>query len=44
MEQMQWKTAVYEVQKCIHFSPKVASNGKYLKRDHVTHLKILEMD
>ena len=28
----------YEVQKCINFSAKVASNGKYLKRDHVTPL------
>ena len=29
---------LYEVQKCINFSAKVASNGKYLKRDHVTPL------
>ena len=28
----------YEVQKCINFAVKVASNGKYLKRDHVTPL------
>ena len=28
----------YEVQKCINFALKVASNGKYLKRDHVTTL------
>ena len=28
----------YEMQKCINFSAKVASNGKYLKRDHVTPL------
>ena len=28
----------YEVQKCINFTAKVASNGKYLKRDHVTPL------
>ena len=28
----------YEVQKCVNFSAKVASNGKYLKRDHVTQL------
>ena len=28
----------YEVQKCINFAAKVASNGKYLKRDHVTPL------
>ena len=28
----------YEVQKCINFDAKVASNGKYLKRDHVTPL------
>ena len=28
----------YEVQKCINFAAKVASNGKYLKRDHVTRL------
>ena len=35
---MQWKTPVYEVQKCINFAAKVASNGKYLKRDHVTPL------
>ena len=27
-----------EVQKCINFSAKVASNGKYLKRDYVTPL------
>ena len=27
-----------EVQKCINFAAKVASNGKYLKRDHVTPL------
>ena len=27
----------YEVQKCINFAAKVASNMKYLKRDHVTH-------
>ena len=27
----------YEVHKCINFPAKVASNGKYLKRDHVTH-------
>ena len=26
----------YEVQKCINFAAKVLSNGKYLKRDHVT--------
>ena len=28
----------YEVQKCINFAAKVASNWKYLKRDHVTPL------
>ena len=28
----------YDVQKCINFAAKVASNGKYLKRDHVTSL------
>ena len=28
----------YEVQKCINFAAKVSSNGKYLKRDHVTPL------
>ena len=28
----------YEVQKCINFAAKVASNGKYLKRDHLTPL------
>ena len=28
----------HEVQKCINFAEKVASNGKYLKRDHVTQL------
>ena len=28
----------YEVQKCINFAAKVASNGKYLKRDNVTPL------
>ena len=28
----------YEVQKCINFAAKAASNGKYLKRDHVTPL------
>ena len=28
----------YEVQKCINFAAKVTSNGKYLKRDHVTPL------
>ena len=28
----------YEVQKCVNFAAKVASNGKYLKRDHVTPL------
>ena len=28
----------YEVQKCINFAAKVASNEKYLKRDHVTPL------
>ena len=28
----------YEVQKCINFATKVASNGKYLKRDNVTPL------
>ena len=28
----------YEVQKCINFAAKVASNRKYLKRDHVTSL------
>ena len=28
----------YEIQKCINFVAKVASNGKYLKRDHVTPL------
>ena len=28
----------YEVQKCINFAAKVASNAKYLKRDHVTPL------
>ena len=28
----------YEVQKCINFAAKVASKGKYLKRDHVTPL------
>ena len=28
----------YEVQKCINFAAKIASNGKYLKRDHVTPL------
>ena len=28
----------YEVQKCINFAAKVVSNGKYLKRDHVTPL------
>ena len=27
-----------EVQKCINFAAKVASNGKYLKRDHVAPL------
>ena len=34
---MQWKLQ-YEVQKCINFAAKVARNGKYLKRDHVTQL------
>ena len=28
----------YEVQKCVNFAAKVASNGKYVKRDHVTPL------
>ena len=28
----------YEVQKCINLAATVASNGKYLKRDHVTPL------
>ena len=28
----------HEVQKCINFAAKVASNFKYLKRDHVTPL------
>ena len=28
----------YEVEKCINFAAKVASNGKYLKSDHVTPL------
>ena len=28
----------YEVQKSINFAAKVASNGKYLKRDHITPL------
>ena len=28
----------HEEQKCINFAAKVASNGKYLKRDHVTPL------
>ena len=28
----------YGVQKCINFAAKVASNGKYLKRDHITPL------
>ena len=28
----------HEVQKCINIAAKVASNGKYLKRDHVTPL------
>ena len=28
----------YEVQKCINFAAKVASNGKYVKRDQVTPL------
>ena len=28
----------YEAQKSINFVAKVASNGKYLKRDHVTQL------
>ena len=28
----------HEVQKCINFAAKVASNGKYLKREHVTPL------
>ena len=28
----------HEVQKCINFAVKVARNGKYLKRDHVTPL------
>ena len=28
----------HEVQKCINFVAKVASNGKYFKRDHVTPL------
>ena len=28
----------HEVQKCINVAAKVASNGKYLKRDHVTQL------
>ena len=28
----------YEVQKCINFAAKVASNRKYFKRDHVTPL------
>ena len=32
------ETLQYEVQKCINFAAKVASNGKYLKRDHVTLL------
>ena len=32
------KKLQYEVQKCINFAAKVASNGKYLKRDHVTPL------
>ena len=29
---------VLKVQKCINLAAKVASNGKYLKRDHVTPL------
>ena len=28
----------YEVQKCMNIAAKVACNGKYLKRDHVTPL------
>ena len=32
------KKQQYEIQKCINFAWKVASNGKYLKRDHVTPL------
>ena len=32
------KKLQHEVQKCIYFAAKVASNGKYLKRDHVTPL------
>ena len=28
----------YKVQKCINFAAKVPSDGKYLKRDHVTPL------
>ena len=28
----------YDVQKCINFAAKVASNGKYFKREHVTPL------
>ena len=28
----------HEVQKCINFAAKVASNGNYLKQDHVTSL------
>ena len=34
---MQWKLQ-YEVQKCNNFVANVASNGKYLKRYHVTPL------
>ena len=32
------KTLQYEVQKCIKFASKVGSNGKYVKRDHLTPL------
>ena len=32
------KKLQYEVQTCINFAAKVTSNGKYLKRDHVSPL------
>ena len=35
---MQWKTAVWSIQICINFAAKVASNAKFLKRDHVNPL------
>ena len=34
----------HEVQKSINFAAKVASNGKYLKRDHVMHPTITRLE